>query len=380
MATTRKRVRNGRLTWEVRWYDPDRRLRGKTFRRQVDAKRFRDSVEVDKRAGTYADPALGKTLFAAWVERYQATTTDLRPSTRAQHKRLLDQHLLPRFGRRQLAAISQLDVRHFIADLSAAGLAPATVAKVYQVLAKIMGAAVDAGMIARSPCRAIRLPRIEREEMRILSPAEVARLADAIDDRYRALVLVGAYGGLRIGELAGLRRRRVDLIRGTVEVAEIMGEVEGVVSVGPPKTRASRRGVGLPRRVVGELQHHLQRYVANDPAAFLFAAPQGGPLRVSAFRARVWRPATTAASLEGVRIHDLRHTAVALWIAAGASPKEVAARAGHTSVRVVLDTYGGLYPEQDTGLRGRLDAMIDAATDAAGDAQVVPMWSAGQPR
>jgi mannosyltransferase OCH1-like enzyme len=49
-------------------------------------------------------------------------------------------------------------------------------------------------------------------------------------------------------------------------------------------------------------------------------------------------------------------------------------------VRVVLDTYGGLYPEQDTGLRGRLDAMIDAATDAAGDAQVVPMWSAGQPR
>jgi len=380
MATTRKRVRNGRLTWEVRWYDPDRRLRGKTFARKVDADAYRAQVEVDKRAGTYADPAPGKTLFAAWVERYQATTTDLRPSTRAQHKRLLDQHLLPRFGRRQLAAISQLDVRHFIADLSAAGLAPATVAKVYQVLAKIMGAAVDAGMIARSPCRAIRLPRIEREEMRILSPAEVARLADAIDDRYRALVLVGAYGGLRIGELAGLRRRRVDLIRGTVEVAEIMGEVEGVVSVGPPKTRASRRGVGLPRRVVGELQHHLQRYVANDPAAFLFAAPQGGPLRVSAFRARVWRPATTAASLEGVRIHDLRHTAVALWIAAGASPKEVAARAGHTSVRVVLDTYGGLYPEQDTGLRGRLDAMIDAATDAAGDAQVVPMWSAGQPR
>jgi hypothetical protein len=67
-----------------------------------------------------------------------------------------------------------------------------------------------------------------------------------------------------------------------------------------------------------------------------------------------------AAGLESVRIHDLRHTAVALWIAAGASLKEVAARAGHTSVRVVLDTYGGLTPEQDTGLRGRLDAVIDA--------------------
>jgi len=58
------------------------------------------------------------------------------------------------------------------------------------------------------------------------------------------------------------------------------------------------------------------------------------------------------------RIHDLRHTAVALWIAAGASPKEVAARAGHTSVSFTLDRYGHLYPEADEALRSRLDALF----------------------
>src|SRR5215217_1472476 len=102
-------------------------------------------------------------------------------------------------------------------------------------------------MIPRSPCRAIRLPRIEREEMRFLDPAEVARLAEAIGERYRALVLLGAYGGLRIGELAGLQRRRVQLLAGTVEVVEVAVEVSGRLHVGPPKTRASRRTVGLPR-------------------------------------------------------------------------------------------------------------------------------------
>jgi integrase len=76
-----------------------------------------------------------------------------------------------------------------------------------------MTAAVNADMVPRSPCREVRLPKVEREEMRFLNPAEVARLADLIDARYRALVLVAAYGGLRIGELAGLRRRRVDLLR-----------------------------------------------------------------------------------------------------------------------------------------------------------------------
>jgi integrase len=362
MATTRKRVRNGRQTWEVRWYDPDRRLRGKTFKRKVDAERFRASVEVDKLAGTYADPAAGKTPLAAWAQQWQATTVHLRPSTRARDAMLLERFILPRFGRRQLAAIGQLDVRAWVADLTAQGLAPATVAKCYQTLGKIMAAAVDAGLLARSPCRAIKLPKVEREEMRFLDPAEVARLADAIDPRYRALVLLGAYGGLRIGELAGLQRRRVHLLRGTVEVAEIAVEVSGQLHVGPPKTRASRRTVGLPRLVVAELDRHLAAYVAPEPAALVFTAPQGGPLRLSTFRSRFWRPAIAAAGLDGLRIHDLRHTAVALWIAAGASPKEVAARAGHTSVKTVLDVYGGLYPEADTALRERLNGMLEAAT------------------
>ena len=370
MATTRKRVRDGRTTWEVRWYDPDRRLRGKTFTRKVDAEQYRAQVEVDKRAGTYADPALGKTPLADWAQRWQATTVHLRPSTRARDTMLLKRFILPRFGRRHLAAIGQLDVRTWVADLSAQGLAPATVAKCYQVLGKLMAAAVDAGLLARSPCRAIRLPRIEREEMRFLGPAEVARLAGAIDPRYRALVLLGAYGGLRIGELAGLQRRRVQLLAGTVEVVEVAVEVAGRLHVGPPKTRASRRTVGLPRLVVAELERHLDAYVAAEPTAAVFTAPQGGPLRLSTFRARIWRPATAAAGLDGLRIHDLRHTAVALWIAAGASPKEVAARAGHTSVKTVLDVYGGLYPEADIALRDRLDAMAEAAAET-GDAEVL---------
>jgi hypothetical protein len=71
--------------------------------------------------------------------------------------------------------------------------------------------------------------------MRFLTPVEIGRLTDAIRPPYRALVLVGAYGGLRIGELAGLRRERVDLLRGTVEIAEIMTEVAGKLQVGPPK-------------------------------------------------------------------------------------------------------------------------------------------------
>jgi integrase len=73
--------------------------------------------------------------------------------------------------------------------------------------------------------------------------------------------------------------------------------------------------------------------------------------------------AARRAGLDRLRIHDLRHTAVALWIAAGASPKEVAVRAGHTSTSFVLDRYGHLFPESDAALRDRLDELFVPATE-----------------
>jgi len=263
--------------------------------------------------------------------------------------------ILPRFGATPLAAIRQPDVQAWVAELSARGFKPATVVKAYQLLGRTMTAAVNADMVPRSPCRAVRLPKVEREEMRFLNPAEVATLADVIGSRYRALVLVAAYGGLRIGELAGLRRRRVDLLRGTVDVAEIVIEVRGELYMGPPKTRAGRRIVTLPRSVVEVLAEHLGPVGEAD--AWVFTADKGGVLRPSNFRVKAWLPAVRAAGLAPLRPHDLRHTAVALWIAAGANPKEVSVRAGHTSVAFTPDRYGHLFEGHDDELRDRLDAM-----------------------
>jgi integrase len=90
-----------------------------------------------------------------------------------------------------LVAISQYEVA-WVTYATRYGLAPSTVRRAYQPLGKVLGAPVDAGMIAQNPCRRVPLPRIERREMRFLTPAEVARLADSIRPSRRALVLLGA--------------------------------------------------------------------------------------------------------------------------------------------------------------------------------------------
>jgi integrase len=347
--------------WRARYRGPDGHRHTGAFRTKAAADAWLAAQQTDQARGDWVDPRGGRMLLQRWEQQWWATTVNLRPSTRARDRGYLDRYVLPHFGDRELRQITQLDVRVWVAEL-AARLSPATVVKAYQLLGKLLGAAVDAGLIAETPCRRMPLPRIERQEMRFLNVAEVAYLAETIHPRYRALVLVGAFGGLRIGEMAGLRRTRVDILRARIDVAEITVEVAGQLHTGAPKTRAGRRTISLPRSVAEELGQHLGAWAGPD---LVFTGPQGGPLRVPAWRRRFWRPAVIEAGLHPLRPHDLRHTAVALWIAQGANPKQVAARAGHTSVAFALDRYGHLFPEADEALMSGLDAAHRAATGAA---------------
>jgi integrase len=322
------------------------------------------ALDSSKLTGSYVDPAAGKIRFDAWVKAWRAGVVDLRPSTLARDDGYVDRYLLKTFGAMRLSDIDHTAVRAWVAELSGRGLAPATVVKAAQIMGKVMASAVTAGRLASSPCAGLKLPRVERHDMRFLSPAEVAELAEAIELPFRALVYLGAYGGLRVGEMLGLKAGRVDLLRGQVDVAETLVEVSGHLHSGPPKTRAGRRVVRLPRVVVEALDEHLRAFPAG-PADLVFRAPEGGPVRLASWRRRFWAPAVTKAGLAPLRVHDLRHTAVALWIAAGASPKEIAGRAGHSSVVTVLDRYGHLLPGSEDKVNAALDALATGPRPSA---------------
>jgi integrase len=197
----------------------------------------------------------------------------------------------------------------WIAELSASGLSAATVVKAGQIMNKILRSAVEEGMISTKPCGSVQLPRIERQEMRFLSPTEVATLARRIDRRYSAAILLGAYCGLRAGELFGLRVKRVDLGGRRIDVVEQVVEVAGVLHFGAAKTRAGRRSVPVPRLVIEALKEHLESWPSED---LVFTATDGGPVRLATWRSRFFEPAVNAAKVAPLRVPALRHTAVSL--------------------------------------------------------------------
>src|SRR5260370_41569257 len=82
--------------------------------------------------------------------------------------------------------------------------------------------------------------------MRLLTPTEIDLLAEAIAEPYRGFVMLGAYGGLRLGEMTGLRWGRLDLLRRRVDVAGRSYGLRGKVWFGPPKTKAASRTAAPP--------------------------------------------------------------------------------------------------------------------------------------
>jgi integrase len=360
-SITRRRTASGESRWDVR-YRVAGRCVTQTFKRRQDADAHKRKVEYGELHGDVVDPRGARITFDDWWKRWWPTTVGLRASTRDRAESIYKVRLSPAFGSVNLDQIDREAVRRWIADLQNDELAPATIHKAVQTLSKALRAAVNDGRLHRNPAERLELPRIEREEMRFLTPIEVATLADTIDPAYKAFVILGAYGGLRRGEMLALRRKHIDLLHAKVEIVATLVELSGRLHENPPKTKAGRRTVPIPNIVVMALSEHLA-LSPGEPDDYLFTAPMGGPVRSAAWRTRVWDPATKRAGLTPLRVHDLRHTAVALWIAAGANPKEVAARAGHTSVVTVLDRYGHLLPGSEDRVTNALDALAASYTE-----------------
>ncbi len=378
MGWIRKRSDKG--TYEASYRDPQGRVRSKSFKTKTEARGFLAAAENAKQRGDWTDPRGGKIRFEDYAADYLESVAHLRPGTRQKIEGHLRNQIYPFFDRTQLGAIRPAHVRAWIAALEKEGLAPGTINGIYRTFSKILKTAVIDGLIPRSPCIGIDLPKqTSHEEMKFLDPVQVEALAEAIEPRFRALIYTAAYTGMRWGELAALRVERLNLLRGMVDVVESMSEINGHIEIQPTKTGRPRT-LSLPRSLCELLGEHLGRYPSED--GFVFSSTEGKPLRRN-FYNRHYLPAQVKSGLDPdlclctnrqceerhrplYRFHDLRHTCAALLIAQGAHPKEIQERLGHSTITLTFDRYGHLLPSLDERLREGLDEMIRSARRSGG--------------
>ncbi len=317
-----------------------------SFDRREDAKRWYERAEADLDRGEWTDPRLRRILFRDWWPKYLEARPELRPKTRSLYGLHMRRYIMPAFGARLLSEISHEAVGEWLAEMSRDGVGAATRAKALGLLGAVMHMALVGRRIAWDPTvgHAVKVPKGRRG--RPLTPEQVESLTEAIDGRYRALVYVLAYTGVRIGEAAALRVEDFDEIHGTLTIDRAVMEIDGRVEVGETKTEASKRTIGLPPWLRAMLSDHI---AVHARGGLVFPSPQGGLLRPNNWRRRTFTPAAKETGLAppALRPHDLRHTH-GTWLHHSNIPlKDAQQRLGHSNSRTTMDIYTHAAGDED---------------------------------
>lgn len=348
MATV-KRSPNGKR-WRARWYDPSGKECAKDFDLKRDANRHAADMEASKARGTYIDPT-DKTTVIEYAHRWAEGRPHNARTARKLASTLKNHVEATSLGKRRLSSVLPSDAQAWATGRSKV-LASSTLANVVYTLSSIFKAAQRDRLIGSTPFVSITLPEATHIRLVPLTVAQVRQLADAVPARCRAMVIVQAGLGLRIGELMALRKQDVNFLKRTVRI-EWQIPPNGTERE-EPKTPLSKRTLPAPQFVLDELAVHIATWPPLDDGSLFYNTRKN--LWNTSRYAVVFRDAVARTDLpEGTTSHDLRHHYASVLLHAGESVIAVAERLGHRNANLVIKTYGHLMPDSEERTRAALD-------------------------
>ncbi|MGW5739960.1 tyrosine-type recombinase/integrase [Amycolatopsis sp. NPDC003861] len=318
------------------------------------------------------------TTVAQWLRLWLESRENLAPSTMRSYAMHVRRHLIPHLGRERVAELTPTRVQAMFTSLirthAATGrpLSPSTLQRIQATLRAALTAAVRRGLLAFNPARLVELPSGQRPHPVVWTPTRIAlwqasgiRPAVAVwtaaqtaeflawlhrhEHPLYVLFHLVALLGLRRGEAAGLQWADMNLQGRTVTVARQVRQVGKHLELAAPKSASSNRVIALDHTTAALLQGLRIEWLASrpgtsEPVGYLFPDHYGAPLRPD-FLTVTFRRLNTASRLPPVRLHDLRHGAASLSLAAGNDLRTVQALLGHSSITLTADTYATVLPD-----------------------------------
>lgn len=383
MATIKPYETKAGTRYRVRYTTPDRRYTDRRgFKSMDEATAFAHTVEVKKLAGEYVSPKAGELLIGALgEERIAHRRAHIKPSTMHAEESTWRIHVEPRWGKTRLRDVTPAAVKTWVSEL-ATGTTPqlknkvgrttvnrplsaTSIGRAHGILTGILQDAVGEGRLARNVAAGVKVPRRSETERPYLTHARVALLADSTPEPWQGdLIRALAYTGLRWGEMIGLRKKHVDLVRSRLLVTENAVTVNGRIEVGTPKTGKKRSVPMTP--MVREI--FAARLASRRPGDLVWGDGKTHIMPPSSQAG--WMAVAVRVAQEsdfdwpdGVTPHSLRHTYASLAVQAGANVKTLQRSLGHKKASMTLDTYADLFEDDLGPVADALERAMRAAID-----------------
>lgn len=282
-----------------------------------------------------------------------------RATQRRKVREILDMYLLPEFNVRPIEGIKKTDVLAFRSSL-----AKVTRGKANKHLsaARINSIMVPLGMILKeaskrykfeNPYEDIKSLKEPRTSIQPFTLDEVWKFINWVREDYRNYYLVRFFTGMRTSEIDGLTWENVDFDRREIVINQAL--VKGKIV--PPKTQESYRAIQMSPWVYDALKE--QHKVTYKHSEYVFCSHTGEPLDYNNVNKRVWHPTLKALGLKKRNAYQTRHTAATLWLAAGESPEWIAYQMGHSTTKMLFNTYSRYVPNMTRKDGSAFEALVN---------------------
>ena len=315
------------------------------------------------------------TVAAALADHFERLAASVTPGTIRGYRTIARKRILPHLGSVPVTLVTRPMVERWVATIRAdpgptgAGISSKTIRETHHLLSAVLERQVRDGVIPMNPAKGVRLPSDRAsQEMRFLTPSEVARIVDAAPDHYRVFIMTMFATGLRFGEVTALTGSSLamDGAVPSVVVSKAWKRGEQGYYLGSPKSSRGRRRVPIPASLREPLRDLAK---AAGPDGLLFTSARGLRITQGNFWHAVWMPAVTAAGIGGQRprVHDLRHSFASEQIRSGTPLPVLQRLMGHESVKTTVDTYGHIMPDSLAAAADVMDSALSLALPAVED-------------
>ena len=341
--------------WEGRYtagYDP------KTGKRIIKNVLGKTQAEVKQKLSTAMEACKAVDVVrsddytvAEWLRTWFAlyAKPNIRPTTARSYQGSMELHIIPRIGCIKLNKLTGRDIQKLYKDLmengrlrkaqksKQPGLSSTTVRGIHMMLHNALDRAVKERLILRNPTEDCIIPKVQKQEMKILHPEDMKAYLEAAEKRgVLPMFYLELVSGIRKGELVALRWEDLDVEHRTISVSkQALGGLGKELVVNRPKTENSIRAISIPQDAVDLLVREHEKHPENP---YLFPSPLTGGMYHPDSVVNLHKKILKDAGLEHIRFHDLRHTFATTALQNGVDVKTVSSMLGHYDAGFTLRT------------------------------------------
>lgn len=296
--------------------------------------------------------------FSELCEEYFAlyATNKLKRVTAYTYEGQVKIHLLPEFGNLRLKNFTPNRISNFFGKLK---VKPQTCKRIFTILESIFSFAVHQGLILKSPCIGVILPKAKNnDDKKMLNLSQVKILMkmltseDVESSQFSVIIRTLILTGLRASECLALQWGDVDFENSVISVKHNLCYDGQKTWLDTPKTKKSRRVIAMSAELAELLKNHYtrQQIIKNsvkydfNPLDMVFTSQSGG-FKDRSGLLREFKRFIKDTDFSFATLHMLRHANATLLLNSGCDIKLVSENLGHSNISTTADIYADVLLE-----------------------------------